>query len=54
MEEGKTDVRALLAADCLIAATEDPFKVCENIMYMSKTKNLNEMRCSRKNVNQQN
>lgn len=53
-KKGKTDIGVLLAANCLRAATEDPFKVCESTMYMIKTKNLNEMKCSGKNVNQQN
>ena len=38
-EKGKTDVCSL-PADSLIAATEDPFKVCESSMYINKTKKI--------------
>lgn len=40
-----------MLADSLIAATDDPLKVCESSMYMIKTKYVNEMESSGKNVN---
>lgn len=46
--------RCLCSTSSLTAATEDLFKTCESSVSMNKTKTLNEMNCSGKNINEHN